>query len=220
MFWFHGEMLTHGVTFHSKKEFNYAELKRGGQKMVAVVMQARCRNAREWLGAVGMILGSSLYVDFSSPSTWSDPAEFDAKVDELSQTIFAKVSRSPVQEEKGLPALLASLNLTEYVAKLHEEGADQVSDLEGMSLDDLLTEFGMKRYHAKRLHQALHQTPASPSANSPPAVKQNQASPPPAVEQKQADAPTAKVKPAPSHEWVQKAKNPDNLFKAVKENDV
>jgi hypothetical protein len=199
-------MLTHCVTFHSKKEFNYAELKRGGQKMVAVVMQARCRNAREWLGAVGMILGSSLYVDFSSPSTWSDPAEFDAKVDELSTTIFAKVSRSPVD----LAALLESLSLPAYLSKLADEGCKTVDHVRDLTEDDLKNEIGMKLAERRRLHAALNQASTSSSNSSP-----SRAQP---VPPQPASPPQEQNKQAPlDPEWVRKAEDPENLFKAAKD---
>jgi ankyrin repeat protein len=201
------------------KEFGYASRQPHikGQKMVAVVMQPTCRASDQWPGPVGMILGGTLYVDFSHPSTWSDPSKFDTKVDELAEAIFAKVgkvgrSQGP-SEDQGLSDLLASLNLQMYLPKLKEIGAETIGDLDHLSEEEFKAEVGMKLLQARRLCKALHKTPSSPSSNSsPPPVVQK----PPAVEQKQAAPPP---KPAPSPEWVHKAKDPQNLLNAAQNGD-
>lgn len=59
-----------------KKEFKYAASRKGAKYMLALVMEPRMRNPREWTGAVGMELGSSLFYDITS----DQPAEFEASV--------------------------------------------------------------------------------------------------------------------------------------------
>ena len=55
-----------GADDNCKFEFDYALLRKGVQRMVAVVMEPDARNPKEWLGVVGGKLGTSLYVDLSA----------------------------------------------------------------------------------------------------------------------------------------------------------
>eukprot|EP01031_Cornospumella_fuschlensis_P025679 gene25679-31012_t len=53
-----------------KKEFNYAERRKTGDKMIPVVMEPRMRDTSQWSGPIGMVLGGQLYVDLSEDSKW------------------------------------------------------------------------------------------------------------------------------------------------------
>ena len=185
-----------------------------GQNMLAVVMQGACRKANEWTGPVGLVLGPSLFIDFSNPSTWSDQTKFDAKVDELSQAIRAKIGPSGGDaggSSESISALLESLNLSNYAAKFHEEGADEVGDLKKMSNDELAETFAMKRFHAKRLYEALN--PAAPRSAPSTASSSHPQRPSPAHGQPPSP-------PTPSPEWILKAKDPENLFNAARAGDL
>ncbi|RYG69961.1 toll/interleukin-1 receptor domain-containing protein [archaeon] len=47
-------------------EFNYASRRKTAKRMVPVVMEERMRAPSDWIGEVGMVLGGSLFVDFST----------------------------------------------------------------------------------------------------------------------------------------------------------
>lgn len=112
------------------------------------------------------------------------------------------VQSTPSAPADDLSKLLASLNLTGYLTKLHETGAESVEDAKLFSVEELQTDVGMKVLQARKLYQALHQTPALAPTPTLPAL------------------PVASNQTAPSLEWVQKAKNPQNLFNAARQGDV
>jgi tetratricopeptide (TPR) repeat protein len=60
---------------------------------------------------------------------------------------------SGMQLEAGaeMNALLASLDLSQYVLKFRAEGFDQTDDVRSMGVEEFMSELGMKRGHAKRL---------------------------------------------------------------------
>ena len=47
-------------------EFSYSLNRRGVDNMIAVVMEAACRDTSQWQGVVGLRLGSCLYIDCSA----------------------------------------------------------------------------------------------------------------------------------------------------------
>ena len=49
-------------------EFNYAASRKGGSKLIAVVMEDSCTDTSEWDGVVGMHLGTHLYYSFTKDS--------------------------------------------------------------------------------------------------------------------------------------------------------
>lgn len=55
-----------------KKEFNYAERRKTGAKMIAVVMEPRMRDPTKWNGPVGMVLGGNLYIDLADDHAFDD----------------------------------------------------------------------------------------------------------------------------------------------------
>ena len=52
-----------------------------------------------------------------------------------------------------LSGLLDTLSLSSYLPKLVELGADFLGDLKGMSEDELMSDAGMKKLHARRCVQ-------------------------------------------------------------------
>merc|ERR1712146_69655 len=56
-------------------EFNYTLNRRGVQNMITVVMEPGCRDTSRWQGAVGLRLGSRLYVDLSADVDTSEFAD-------------------------------------------------------------------------------------------------------------------------------------------------
>ena len=54
-----------GADDNCKKEFDYASRRKGIEKMIAAVMEPRCRDPTKWQGAVGMTLGGRLYKDLA-----------------------------------------------------------------------------------------------------------------------------------------------------------
>ena len=57
-----------GANDNCKLEFDYASLRKGVERMVAVVMEPDVRDTKTWRGVVGAKLGTSLYVDMSGDS--------------------------------------------------------------------------------------------------------------------------------------------------------
>ena len=54
-----------GLDDDAKAEFDYACHRKGVGRMLPIVLEAACTDTRSWRGAVGMRLGSQLYVDCS-----------------------------------------------------------------------------------------------------------------------------------------------------------
>ena len=50
--------------------------------------------------------------------------------------------------------LLTGLKLTQYTKAFNDYGVEGANDIVAMSIDDLMTEFDMKKGHAKRLLKA------------------------------------------------------------------
>jgi hypothetical protein len=75
-----------------KKEFNYAEKRKGGQCMIPVVMDPDAGSS--WAGPVGMILGQKLYIDFSDDAIWQsvNEVQFEEKLMELHKRIESIIS--------------------------------------------------------------------------------------------------------------------------------
>ena len=144
-----------------KKEFQYASRRRGGQRMVPVVMEEQCRNTNDWKGAVAMTLGGHLYTDFSSPSVWSDQALFDQKIDELYEAIvktktFGQISATPASPPAASTATPAALDATRPSSS---------ADVEMSSVSASGMQIGRSRYcSGKRMadnHFPEHATAAS-----------------------------------------------------------
>ena len=90
-----------------KLEFGYAVQKKTPALMIPVVLEANMCNTRAWKGQLGMILGPLLFVDMS------DPAQLEAKIDELYNTIVAKVKiplLALLEKQRALLAADASLS--------------------------------------------------------------------------------------------------------------
>jgi hypothetical protein len=83
----------HDMMDNCKKEFLYADQRKGGQKMVGIVMEPGLYDTKEWYGPVGMTLGSQLYVDFSDHSIWQlgNEEQFEAKIKELHKRIVDRI---------------------------------------------------------------------------------------------------------------------------------
>ena len=71
-----------------KREFMYAQNRKGAANMVPVVMEKRCRGTNQWGGVVGMVLGHKMYVDMASDRG------FDAKMDKLYNNIRTVLDRA------------------------------------------------------------------------------------------------------------------------------
>jgi hypothetical protein len=74
-------------------EFNYAARRKGANKMIAVVMEERMRNASTWVGEVGLVLGGRLYADMTG--NFSDSEYLNCCADDLFARII-KVIGKPV----------------------------------------------------------------------------------------------------------------------------
>ena len=59
-----------------KKEFEYAERRKGANKMLAVVLESACRDQTSWHGPVGVTLGQHMYVDLTEEQL--QPGKIDA----------------------------------------------------------------------------------------------------------------------------------------------
>ena len=66
----------------TQAEFDYATHRKGVERVLPVLMEAGCRDSRQWQGAVGMRLAGQLYQDLSE-----DGEAFDAGVAELVERI-------------------------------------------------------------------------------------------------------------------------------------
>eukprot|EP00966_Prymnesium_polylepis_P280331 6477347-Prymnesium_polylepis.1 len=74
-----------------KFEFGYALLRKGVQRMVAVVMEPEMRDTKQWVGVVGGKLGLSLYVDLSADE---DDEHFTSGVERLAREIRGRMEES------------------------------------------------------------------------------------------------------------------------------
>lgn len=83
-------------------EFNYATNRKSGAKMLAVVMEDRMLNSKEWVGELGMVLGSMLYV--SMTGDLSQASYLNAQADELTASIM-RIIQKPV---RGFPKQIKS----------------------------------------------------------------------------------------------------------------
>jgi len=72
-----------GANDNCKAEFDYACNRKGVERLLPVVMESECSDPRAWHGAVGMRLGSQLYVDMSD----------DAKLAECVHDIVTRFHR-------------------------------------------------------------------------------------------------------------------------------
>ena len=73
---------------NSKFEFNHCI--NFGCDMIPIVMEAGVRNQTKWTGRVGVALGTSLYVDFSS--AFDDNNLFDDKI----KVLISVISKKPI----------------------------------------------------------------------------------------------------------------------------
>ena len=100
-------------------EFSYALNRRGVERMIAVVMEPACRDTSQWHGAVGLRLGSCLYVDLSMDAR-ANPRGFDAAMEGL-----VKEARSRLgQTESGRPNPPSSSAHGSSNVEMHEVGLD------------------------------------------------------------------------------------------------
>ena len=72
-------------------EFDHAAQTKGRDKMIAVVMEPRCKDTKNWFGLVGAELRGSLFVDFTSDDM------FDHAASDLANKIRSIVKK-PLQE--------------------------------------------------------------------------------------------------------------------------
>lgn len=68
-----------------KLEFKYAANRKTSRKMLAVVRESDMRDTASWIGHLGMVLGSSLYVEFT------DSDDFSTKIQELFNHIIMRL---------------------------------------------------------------------------------------------------------------------------------
>mmetsp|Transcript_1155 Transcript_1155/g.1387 ORF Transcript_1155/g.1387 Transcript_1155/m.1387 type:complete len:117 (-) Transcript_1155:39-389(-) len=61
-------------------EFTYAARKKGSDNLIAVVMEDKCSNQKEWDGDVSFILGGNLYYSFNNDSDLKQCAQNVARV--------------------------------------------------------------------------------------------------------------------------------------------
>eukprot|EP00966_Prymnesium_polylepis_P054250 1254396-Prymnesium_polylepis.2 len=73
-----------GADDNCKMEFDYALLRKGVRKIVAVVMEPDLRDTKTWTGVVGAKLGTSLYCDCSDNEA---TASFAKTVEQLAGEI-------------------------------------------------------------------------------------------------------------------------------------
>ena len=52
-----------------KREFEYADSRKGGRMLLPVVMERELCRQSEWTGAVGFVMSKSMYVDLSDDSS-------------------------------------------------------------------------------------------------------------------------------------------------------
>jgi hypothetical protein len=68
-------------------EFQHACLVKERSKMLAVVMEPRCRDSSSWIGKMGSFLGGSMYVDFTSDDSFDDKMnQLNSKIRGIVQT--------------------------------------------------------------------------------------------------------------------------------------
>ena len=79
-------------------EFNYSLNRRGVENMITVVMEPGCRDTSRWEGAVGLRLGSRLYVDLSADV---DTSEFADGIQALRREIEARMRVQGVVTAQG-----------------------------------------------------------------------------------------------------------------------
>lgn len=83
-------------------EFNYASMRKTASKMIPVVMEKGMRNTSEWEGAVGMVLGSRLYIDVAGDL--DDPVYLEERATALYDyilRIIGKPVRSPGKQSSN-----------------------------------------------------------------------------------------------------------------------
>ena len=102
----------HGADDNCAAEFAYALNRKGVARIVAAVMEPRCRDTSMWHGVVGLRLGSRLYVDLSHDT---HTEEFANGIDKLVVELAAFApppSRSSVSDVKhGAPRPAALVRL-------------------------------------------------------------------------------------------------------------
>jgi hypothetical protein len=78
-----------GLNDNCKREFEYADLRKGPKgRLLAVVMEAECRDQNSWAGSVGFVMGRKLYVDFSE----DERGRWDKQVGGVVQRVRAMLS--------------------------------------------------------------------------------------------------------------------------------
>ena len=85
-------------------EFGYSLNRKGVERLIAVVMEPACRDPTQWQGAVGLRLGSTLYIDCSAEV---GSAAFNAGVEALTAEV-----RKRVQPDESVPRTPLTLPTT------------------------------------------------------------------------------------------------------------
>ena len=99
-----------GADDNCKKEFDYASRRKGIEKMIAAVMEPRCRDPTKWQGAVGMTLGGRLYKDLAEDDV---AAAVPALMEEIVRVTGRRptLRSAPLSRRRGNSTPLPALQL-------------------------------------------------------------------------------------------------------------
>ena len=162
-----------------KKEFQYAELKKSAQFMIPVVMEPSMRKTSTWDGPVGMNLGGTLYVDYSSDDNFvemvsnlcsrirgiiSPICDIIGSSSNLpaSSTVPASSAFKPLEQltEEELGRWLKSIKLFQLIPNLkeHDVNGEMLALCETV---EEIVEFGCKTAQARLLFRKVQEAKAS-----------------------------------------------------------
>ncbi|OQS03538.1 hypothetical protein THRCLA_04144, partial [Thraustotheca clavata] len=137
-------------------EFNYASMKKTNAKMISVLMDPTIKNTRDWTGPVGMTLGGTLYIDFSSAI--GNPELLEARMEELLEKLNSIIGK-PLQQrytqvatqntvplellsKEQVSTLLTSLEYSNY-CEVFLKNEINGSALNGLTSSDEVKELGI-----------------------------------------------------------------------------
>ena len=139
-------------------EFGYAARRKTSTNMIPVLMEASMRDTRQWTGQLGLVLGGSLYVDFSEMALEGGKS-IDIWIDVLMSRILQTIGE-PINAltEK----LLAKLNLA---PEMQIDSTINLSQLDESSRSlnfmfplDAVEDFSQSEKHTSDHERVLHET--------------------------------------------------------------
>jgi hypothetical protein len=138
------------MTDNCKKEFLYADVTKGGQNMIGIIMDPEVGLPKHWRGPVALTLGSPLYVDFSNFRLWLPGNEslFEEKISELARRIISLVSLSASASSSAtVGGNLFSFPSLSYAISASVSKASQTREFEiDEELTGLLIEYHIEKF--------------------------------------------------------------------------